>query len=148
MIKKLIAAAMMVLLLTNHTSHANKLEHFTEDIIEYFGAEDPFVLFDPLVVSTPLSPGRTTSFTVLEYDMEEPDMGAEIHKVSHQIYIFSSDLSKMALFLSALELSDRPTGYRFYNMSWSWHASNEQQLNILESIPNNCDPAHAIWHCL
>ena len=80
---KLIAAVIMALLLTNHISQSLKLEQFTEDIMEYFGTEDPVVLFDPLVVSTPLSLGRTTSFIFLEYDTEEPDMGAEIQMVTN-----------------------------------------------------------------
>ena len=87
--KRLVVAAMTVLLLTIHIyqAHSLKLEQFTEDMMEYFGAEDPVVLFDPLVVSAPLSLGMTTSFIVIEYDMEEPEMEAEVYKVTFSTVI-------------------------------------------------------------
>ena len=81
---------MRVLLLHICQAHSLKLERFTEDMMEYFGAEDPVVLFDPLVVSAPLSLGMTTSFIVIEYDMEEPK--ADINKVAiYNLFSFFYD---------------------------------------------------------
>ena len=82
-----LVAAVSVLLLTNCICplHSLNVEQFTEDMMEYFGVEDPVVLFDPLVVTTPLSLGMTTSFIVIEYDTEEPGAEAEIYKVISDI---------------------------------------------------------------
>ena len=79
--KSVIISTMVALSMPIHTLHCLNLEQFTEDMMEYFGAEDPVVLFDPLAVSTPLTLGVTTSFIVIEYDLEEPDMEADIYKV-------------------------------------------------------------------
>ena len=78
--RSVIISAIVALSMPIHTLHCLNLEQFTEDMMEYFGAEDPVVLFDPLTVSTPLALGVTTSFIVIEYDMEEPK--ADINKVA------------------------------------------------------------------
>ena len=80
----------MVALSMPQKLHCLNLEQFTEDMMEYFGAEDPVVLFNPLAVSTPLALGVTTSFLVIEYDSEEPNMEADIYKVANKHFIFSS----------------------------------------------------------
>ena len=81
--RSVIISAMVALSMPIHTLHCLNLEQFTEDMMEYFGAEDPVVLFDPLAVSTPLALGVTTSFIVIEYDLEEPKVEADINKVAN-----------------------------------------------------------------
>ena len=88
--RSVIISVMMALSMPIHTLYCLNLEQFTEDMMEYFGAEDPVVLFDPLAVSTPLALGVTTSFIVIEYDMEEPK--ADINKVAiYNLFSFFYD---------------------------------------------------------
>ena len=79
--RSVVISTMVALTIPFHTLHCLNLEQFTEDMMEYFGAEDPVVLFNPLAVSTPLALGVTTSFLVIEFDLEEPEMEADIYKV-------------------------------------------------------------------
>ena len=86
-ITKQFVFVMTLLMLNNHIypSHSLDMEQFTRDMMDYFGAEDPVVLFDPLVVLTPLSLGITTSFISIEHDVDEPEMEAEVYKVTFSV---------------------------------------------------------------
>ena len=69
-------------------SHSLNVEQFTEDMVEYFGADLPIILFDRDAVMSPLSLKMAASF--IEFDRTEPGMEAEVVKGSCSVLVHFS----------------------------------------------------------
>ena len=69
-------------------SHSLNVEQFTEDMVEYFGADLPIILFDRDAVTSPLSLKMAASF--IEFDSTVPGMEAEVVKGSCSVLVHFS----------------------------------------------------------
>ena len=68
-----------------YPSHSLNVEQFTEDMVQYFGADLPIILFDRDAMTSPLSLRMAASF--IEFDRTEPGMESEVVKGSCSVLV-------------------------------------------------------------